>query len=275
MIDATGSAVGMLAGERRGLDPWEVSLADRLSRTVGHEDVDRYEVAIEVMQDRGIRVCTVLDQDYPLNLRMAYNRPPALFVKGILPDSRRMVALVGTRQPSAQGRLRTAEIAEALVASGAVVVSGLARGIDTCSHRATLSAGGMTIAVMGTGIGRVYPPENEQLAAEIVEQGALVSQFWPDTPPTRHTFPVRNSVLSGLSAGVVVVEGSARSGSSMQARIAFEQGRPVFVLEGLSAEESWVRGFLARGLGQVVRTADDVLESVGCLTQPIDRVIVS
>jgi len=275
MIDVTRSAVALLNGEWVGLDPWEIRLAEQLSRTVRTADVDGCEAAIAKVEARGIRVITVLDDDYPMNLRMVYNRPPALFVKGTLPNSRQTVAVVGTRQPSAQGRLRAADIAEALVESGAIVASGLARGIDTCAHRATLASHGVTIAVMGSGIDRVYPPEHDRLAEAIVERGALVSQFWPDTPPARYTFPVRNAVLSGLSVGVVVIEGSSRSGSSLQARIAFRQGRSVFFLEGLSAEEPWARAFLDRGLGRVVQKADDVMDSVRSLTEPISGVMVS
>jgi DNA processing protein len=275
MIEAVGGANRILEGHREGLEPWEVPLAAQLASSVSDDDVRRYEAMVVELQARGVQVLTVVDDDYPLNLRLVHNGPPALFVKGEVSPSRRAVAIVGTRHPRPEGLGCAIEFSGSLAARGIVVVSGLARGIDAGAHRAAIDAGGRTLAVMGTGIDHVYPPEHAELAAAIVRQGSLVSQFWPVTPPTRHTFPLRNATLSGLAAGVVVVEGSARSGSSMQARIAFEQGRPVFFVMGLSAEEDWAKRHLEQGLGRVVRFPAEVADAIEHLTQPADRVTVT
>jgi DNA processing protein len=247
-------------------------LAEQLSRSVTDRAIAEQEAAIAGIEGTGVRVVTILDDDYPFNLRLVFNRPPMLFVAGDLElGSRRAVAVVGTRQPSAAGAKRAEQLAHELVACGLTVVSGLARGIDTAAHGAALAAGGQTIAVMGTGINHIYPPENRELAAKIARHGALVSQFWPETGPTKYTFPLRNAVLSGLSTAVVVVEGPSRSGSSMQARIAFSQARPVFFVAGLSAEEDWAKRYLEHGLGRVIHAADEIIQATRFLTEAVNR----
>ena len=150
----------------------------------------------------GIRITTVLDDDYPMNLRTIFNLPPFLFYRGELrPDDAWSVAVVGTRNASDAGIARARKLSDALAEQGVTVLSGLARGIDTAAHEATLKAGGRTVAVMGTGIRKVYPAGNTELAERIAENGALVSQFWPDAPPTSYNFPRRNVVTSGPRAG--------------------------------------------------------------------------
>jgi DNA processing protein len=148
-----------------------------------------------------------------------------------------------------------------LTQAGVTVLSGLARGIDTAAHQAALDAGGRTIAVMGTGIRTIYPKENRELAARIIERGALVSQFWPETPPRTDTFPRRNIVTSGLSQGTVVVEASATSGAKMQARLALQHGKRVFLLSSLVSEREWARRYLERGAIEV-RSVDDIVHQL-------------
>ena len=205
----------------------------------------------------GIRLTTVLDDDYPANLRLIHNLPPFLFYRGELrPEDARAVAVVGTRSPTEQGLRRARQLATRLGEDGVVVLSGLARGIDTAAHEAALAAGGRTIAVLGTGIRRTYPPENEELAERIAVSGALVSQFWPDTPPRQDTFPRRNIVMSGLGQGTVVVEAAATSGAKMQARFAIEHGKRVFLLSSLVRERPWAKAYLERGAVEVAGTED-------------------
>jgi DNA processing protein len=259
----------LIGGDWRALEPDEKELAARLSQAVTEAAIAEQETVIGRLERTGVRVVTLLDEDYPYTLRLAFNRPPMLFVSGSLqPSNRHAVAVVGTRQAGHVALARAAELAGELVELDFTVVSGLARGVDTAAHRAALAAGGRTIAVMGTGINRVYPPENRQLADEIRSRGALVSQFWPDTPPTKFTFPLRNAVLSGMSVGVVVIEGAERSGSSMQARIALEQVRPLFFVEGLSAEEAWARTYLDQGRAKVVSSAGEIAQATVHLTEP-------
>lgn len=217
------------------------------------------EDTLDALRDEGVQLTTVLDDDYPANLRVIFNLPPFLTYRGALrEDDARSVAVVGTREASDAGIRQAGELARALSAAGVTVLSGLARGIDTAAHEATLDAGGRTIAVMGTGIRRIYPRENERLAARIAEQGAVVSQFWPDTPPRTDTFPRRNVVTSGLSQGTVVVEASATSGAKMQARLALQHGKRVFLLRSLVRERIWARDYVARGAIEVADAGDIV-----------------
>jgi DNA processing protein len=219
--------------------------------------MDRVAAEVEAAHAVGARLVTVLDADYPANLRLIPNLPPFLFYRGDLaPDDSRSVAVVGSRGASEKGLARADRMARLLVAEGVTVTSGLARGIDTAAHRAALDAGGRTIAVLGTGITRCYPPENEALAEAIAGHGALVSQFWPTRGPGRDTFPRRNIVTSGISQGTVVVEAAANSGAKMQARLALEHGKKVFLLASLVAEQTWARNYLARGAIEVADVAD-------------------
>ena len=214
-----------------------------LLRAAAREDLAgrRAEVAqmIDAAAAEGAALTTVLDDDYPANLRTIFNLPPFLFYRGELrDDDARAVAVVGTRKPSAQGIRRARQMARKLAEHGVTVLSGLARGIDTAAHEACLEAGGRTIAVIGSGIRRVYPPENGGLAESISLRGAVVSQFWPDAAPARYTFPLRNVVTSGMGQGTVVIEATATSGAKMQARLALEHGKR----SGSSAVSSTSRG---------------------------------
>jgi DNA processing protein len=211
-----------------------------------HVERARREVAA-AEQQVGAKLVTVLDEDYPANLRLIFNLPPFLFYRGeLLRDDARSVAVVGTRKPSEEGISRAQNMASALVGEGVTVLSGLATGIDTAAHEATLEAGGRTIAVMGTGILRTYPAANKQLAERIAETGAVVSQFWPAQPPAQHTFPRRNVVTSGMSQGTVVIEASSTSGAKMQARLALQHGKMAFLVESLVTSQPWAQGYLAK-----------------------------
>lgn len=229
------------------------------------ERLDEYLERIRVVVDHayatvGARLVTVLDRDdYPSNLRVIPNPPPFLFYRGELRrDDARSVAVVGTREASTGGRCRAASLAEKFAAESVTVISGLAKGIDTEAHTATLAASGRTIAVIGTGILRTYPKENAGLAEQIVERGAIVSQFWPDAPPTRYSFPMRNAVMSGISQGTAVIEASSKSGAKMQARFALEQGKRAFLMASLVTQEEWAQRYLLRGAIEV-KQVDDVL----------------
>lgn len=218
-------------------------------------------VDLRAWESEGIEVVTVLDEDYPLNLRTVYDGPLMLMVRGrLVPTDERSVAVVGTRQASPAGLARAGEIAANLVEAGYVVVSGLAAGIDSAAHCAALAAGGRTIAVIGTGLHEAFPKENAELQERIGRDHAVISQFWPDQGPRKHTFPMRNAVMSGLARATVVVEASFTSGARMQARLALEHGRPVMLVSSLVDEHEWAQEYAARPGVYVVDRVAEVVE---------------
>lgn len=244
MIEEAGEARSVLQAEQ-GL------LADQLAASAADD--------IAAWRQDGFGLLTVLDPAYPDNLRGVYDRPPLLFVSGRLEaDDARSVAVIGSRRATADGLASARAIAAHLNAGGFTVTSGLAAGIDTAAHTAALDAGGRTVAVLGTGLRRVYPRQNERLQQRIAADCAVVSQFWPDDPPTRRSFPMRNAVMSGMSLATVVVEAFDRSGARTQARLALAHGRPVLLLSDL-LEQEWA-GALAERPG--VHTVDSPEEIV-------------
>ncbi|MBE0409214.1 MAG: DNA-protecting protein DprA [Anaerolineales bacterium] len=185
------------------------------------------------IQDQGITTLTWEDKNYPRRLMEIDQPPPVLFVRGeISAEDAWSVAVVGTRRVTAYGRQIAEDVAATLARNGVTVISGLARGVDAIAHLAALKAGGRTIAIMGSGIDRIYPPENRELAERIISKGALVSDYPPGTPPDASNFPPRNRIISGLSMAVVVVEAGNKSGALITAAFAADQGREVFAVPG-------------------------------------------
>ncbi|MGW7385476.1 DNA-processing protein DprA [Streptomyces sp. NPDC054794] len=220
----------------------------------------------EAAEKAGARLVTVLDPDYPANLRVIPNLPPFLFYLGDLQErDARSAAVVGTRTASEDGLRRAARMARELVEHDVVVFSGLAKGIDTAVHTATVEAGGRTVAVLGTGIAaRIYPAQNKLLAAQILDRGgALLSQFWPTSAAATWTFPRRNVVTSGSTMGSIVIEASSTSGAKMQARIAHEHGKHVFLLKSLATKEPWAAKMIDEGKAVEVSELSDILERLG------------
>jgi DNA processing protein len=217
-------------------------------------------------EDDGMRLVTVLDAEYPDNLRAVHDRPPLIFVAGTLqPTDWRSVAVVGARNASDEGLERAASIAGHLVDSGYAVVSGLAAGIDSAAHTATLAVSGRTVAVIGTGLAHTYPPQNTALQRTIVNRGAVVSQFWPESPPTRKSFPMRNAVMSGLTLGTVVVEASATSGARVQARFSLAHGRSVFLAKSLLSQD-WARELADRPGAHAFASPDEITREIERVT---------
>src|SRR5207237_1481541 len=202
------------------------------------------------------------DPRYPALLG-AIPSAPALFVRGELhTDDALAVAIVGSRRATPYGIAAAERLAAELAARGVTIVSGLARGIDTAAHRGALAAGGRTIAVLGSGIQRLYPPENRPLAEEIIGRGAVVSQFAPDAEPLNYHFPARNRTLAGLALGVVVVEAAERSGALITAGLAGELGRDVFAVPGriTSPASRGANGLLKDGAKLVGHWSDIIAE---------------
>ena len=255
-VERACSATTVLTREL-GIDPGQTTLFGDDTARLARATAELHEWLAG-----GIRLLTVLDDEYPRNLREVLNRPPVVFVAGCLGEAEDCsIAMIGSRRASPEG----IELAEALsaefVASGYTVISGLAAGIDAAAHRSALRQGGQTVAVLGTGLAHCYPRENAALQRTIAEQGAVVSQFWPESPPQPGNFLMRNEVMSGLSRGSVIVEASERSGARAQARLALAHGRPVFLLQGLLAQ-AWARELASRDGVHVVCSAKEVIAAV-------------
>jgi DNA processing protein len=280
LLDESTTATGACFGNLSRVEMRELLSAALDGKPITTDEIDRNEALIEKVVSRGDKLVTVLDDDYPSNLRLVYDRPPFLFVRGQLvpEDDARAIAVVGTRSASPEGVEQADRLARGLAERGVTVISGLAKGIDTTAHRGALAVDGRTLAVMGTGIEKVYPAENAELAEQIVASGgALVSQFWPDNPPTRYRFPMRNRTMSGLALGTVVVEASHTSGARMQARIALEHGKRVFLVRDLVTREAWTRSrtFLGHPGVTIVDDVGDVLDVIEQLPQPDSQLTIA
>ncbi len=228
------------------------------------------EQDLEWLSQPGNYAITLDDADYPSQLKEISNPPPILFVKGnaaLLSESQ--IAMVGSRNPSPAGIKTAVEFAETLASAGFTITSGMALGIDAASHQGALNVNGRTIAVAGTGLDRVYPARHKQLAMQIAEHGALVSEFPPGTTAKANHFPRRNRIISGLCAGLLVVEAAQQSGSLITARLALEQNREVFAIPG-SIHNPLARGCnaLIRQGAKLVETAEDIFEELGQYNQP-------
>ena len=212
-------------------------------------------------------IVTVLDAGYPLALRAIHQLPPALFVKGKVFAEDVGVSVVGSRNASRRGISVASNIARGLVERGLSVISGLAVGVDTAAHEATLTAGGRPVGVLGTGINRTYPSENRDLHAAVAATGALISQFMPDAPPRKHTFPMRNATMSGLGLASVIVEATEYSGSRIQARLAVEHGRPVILTDDVVKSTHWGKQLQNRPGVHVAGNTADVIGIVDSLAR--------
>jgi DNA processing protein len=259
-LEERGSALALLD------DDWGVNpAASRLFKEEEPHVQDLLDTATDDLarwEREGIRMLTVLDPDYPDNLRAVHDRPPLIFVAGELQvHDRRSVAVIGSRKASPRGLSSAGEIAQHLVERSYTVVSGLAAGIDTAAHTAVLMGGGRTVAVIGTGLHHAYPPDNAALQHRIVRHGAVVSRFWPQQGPTRRTFPARNAVMSGLSKATVIVEAGPISGARAQARMALAHGRPVFLHRALLSED-WARELAAKPGACVFRDPHEITDSL-------------
>jgi DNA processing protein len=216
-------------------------------------------------EERGIRVVPWSDPSYPAALSAIVDPPPVLWVRGNpVALSKPAVAVVGSRAGSPYGLAVAERLSGELAARGVVVVSGLARGVDSAAHRGALAANGSTLAVLGSGVDVIYPAEHKSLARAIEADGAVLSELLPGTPPQKRFFPLRNRIISGLSRAVLIVEAGEKSGSLITARCALEQGREVLAVPGnvLNGRNRGGHGLLRDG-AKIVESADDILEELG------------
>ncbi len=217
----------------------------------------------EYCNSNNIRLLTPDNEYYPERLRKIKDKPVLLYCRGILPDlnNRLCIAAVGTRRMTDYGKRSAYTICYDLANCGAVIISGMALGIDGMCHHAAIDAGGQTIAVLGCGIDRIYPPEHESLMKDIIKHGAVITEFKPTTPPAGFNFPLRNRIMSGLAQGTFVIEADKKSGAMITARTALYQGRDIFALPGKIGEmnSSGTNGLIQQG-AKMVTTALDILD---------------
>jgi DNA processing protein len=227
------------------------------------------DAEMEKLVKHHIQVLTCNDDDYPRRLKEIYDYPPVLYVKGaILPEDEWCLAVVGTRRATVYGKQVTQEMVTDLSRSKITIVSGLAKGIDTVAHRTAMEAGGRTLAVLANGLDTVYPAENYNLAAAIMENGALISEYPVGAKPRAENFPRRNRILSGLSMGVLVTEADENSGAMITARDALEQNREVFAIPGsiLSPASRGTNHIIQAGEAKLVTKYTDILEELNLTT---------
>lgn len=228
-----------------------------------HRTPDRVFNEIEQAAKQGCRVITLQDERYPALLQQIPDPPPVLYAYGRLEPPTCPIAVVGSRNASAYGRSTTRSLCAALARRGATIVSGMARGIDTAAHKGALGGGGMTVAVLGSGLNRVYPVENIKLFHQIAAQGCVLTEFPMDAAPEARHFPMRNRIISGMALGTVVVEAARKSGSLITARLAAEQNREVFAVPG-SVHSATARGThdLIKQGAKLVEDVDDIFEEI-------------
>lgn len=263
LLDYFGSAEAAWAADEGALRQAGLDRRATQSLLRTRQTID-LPAALEKIESDGIEILTWADKEYPLYLKEIADPPPVLYVRGdIQTRDQWAVAVVGTRRFTSYGKHVTRQLVGDLARSGATIVSGLARGIDGVAHQAALEAGGRTLAVLGSGIGQVYPPEHRTLAQQIASSGALLSDFPSDTPPEAGNFPRRNRIISGLSLGVLVVEAGRKSGALITANYALEQGRDVFAVPGnINARSSMGTNRLIQEGAKLVLSAEDILEEL-------------
>ena len=262
LLEKFGSAENVFRATRGELESVRLR-AESVESILKREFHEKAEEELEKLKAAGADVLVLDDGSYPFLLREIADPPITLYVKGEWEAcfDAPSVAVVGSRRSSTYGENASLMLARDLAERGICIISGLARGIDSAAHRGALEAGGKTVAVLGTGIGQVYPKENARLVDKILESGgAVVSQFPLDTPPIPENFPYRNRIISGLSLGVLIVEASERSGSLITARLATEQNREVFAVPGnITSRNSFGTNYLIKCGAKLVQQWQDVV----------------
>lgn len=243
-------------------------IADRILNGSKEVDVDR---EIKLAEKNNIKIVPFSSEDFPHNLKSIYDPPLLLYIKGeIVKNDTIAMAIVGSRRCSYYGNSQAEKLARQLAQVGFCIVSGMARGIDTSVHMGALNGRGRTIAVLGCGLGAIYPRENKELAEKIASQGAVVSELPMNTPPNSRNFPPRNRIISGLSLGVLVVESTLGSGSLITAKWALEHGKEVFAVPG-NIDSNYSRGTnkLIKEGAKLVEDINDIIEELGPLAETL------
>jgi len=273
LVSHFGSPTAVLEASPQDLVRVE-GIEKRLASTIAHfEGGEAFaEEQLSLLNKVNGRVVTLWDDEYPEYLRKIYDPPPFLFVRGVIePTDRYAIAIVGTRLPSQYGKLMAERFAQELSEKGITIVSGLARGIDTIAHASSLRSGGRTIAVIGSGIDIIYPPENLRLAEQIENCGALVSECYMDAAPDAGNFPRRNRLVSGMTLGTLIVETPENGGAMITASTALDQNRELFCIPGNITEKNCIgTNLLIRdGRAKLVVTVDDIIAELEPALRPI------
>ncbi len=228
-----------------------------------HKLTWKVKAELDLLAGKNYRIITLADSNYPRLLREIPDPPPFLYVSGQLDHSSVNIAVVGSRNATRYGLTTTKSLCADLASLGITIVSGMARGIDTAAHEGALAGGGKTIAVLGSGLDRIYPTENKKLFQRISKRGAVVSEFSMLTKPEGHNFPMRNRIISGMSLGTVIVEATKKSGSLITARLAVEQNREVFAVPGsIQSFKSTGTHTLIKQGAKLVEHAQDIVEEL-------------
>ncbi|HOD34394.1 MAG TPA: DNA-processing protein DprA [Syntrophales bacterium] len=263
LLSSFGNAAATFRASPEDLKRVEGINARAARNILSFRDWRRVDRELDTAAKKNVSIITAEDALFPRYLLNIYDCPAVLYLRGTLRKDDVNVAVVGSRVASTYGKYTTERLSRELTLRGITVVSGLARGIDAAAHRGALLAKGRTIAVLGSGIDVIYPPEHRELFERIAERGAVMSEFPLETPPNATNFPARNRIISGMSLGVVVVEAGERSGSLITARTAMEQGREVFAVPG-SIDASGSRGThkLIRQGAKLIENIHDILEEI-------------
>ena len=265
LVEVLGSpeaALGASVERLRGVPGMDQTAARNVARAEELVDLDREN---ELIEKHGVRVVTLGDPDYPVNLRNSYQPPPVIYVRGVLEDEDRFaIAVVGSRSSTQYGRLATDQICGQLSEAGMCIVSGLALGIDTAAHRAALRKGGRTLAVMANGLSRCYPAANRPLMDEIAEQGAVLTEYPMEERPARMNFPERNRIIASLALGTLVAEAPRKSGALITANLTLEENRALFAVPADITRRTAAgsNDLIAQSAAKLVTCGRDILEDL-------------
>lgn len=264
LLDAFGSAERILTARREQLAAVNGVTEAAAGNIARWQEFADPAAEMEKARQLGARVITAEDDEYPAALREIHDPPIVLYVRGQITDrDRHAVAVVGSRRASHYATECAKKLSFQMAYAGLTVVSGLARGIDTASHQGALAAKGRTIAIIGSGLGHIYPPENTELADRIADSGAVISEFPIDTKPDRQTFPIRNRVVTGCSFAVLVVEAGANSGALISANMAAEQGRTLYAVPGRIDQPTCLgSNRLIQQGAKLVTSVEDILDDL-------------
>ena len=279
LVNKFGSAENVLRAPLHQLiatDGFDQKTAEKIL-SPSQRDPSFVDDQIKLLDQYRVNIVTFWDDDYPENLKNIFDPPAFLFVRGTLSDTDRYsVAIVGTRECTSYGKWITESLAQERAVRGITVVSGLARGIDTIAHITAIKNGGRTLAVLGSGVDRIYPSENFKLAMDVTEHGALISDYPMRTSPDAVNFPGRNRIISGISLGTLIVEAGDKSGALITAEYATEQNREVFAIPGnVNVKQSQGPNRLIKNGAKLVESVDDILveleHKLMPLTHPVKK----